>query len=142
MSDFEIANQLTDTMSYFLQAFALLSTIIFAYITGAFYFLHRAPIFTKMISFLFLLFAVAFVLVSMIGGFYHYMAIADQVDQQVATGNASFLIQAIQEGRTRPMAIIGLWTVAPVGIGTLAMCFWMTFFWRPEPMPVELTSKE
>jgi len=133
MSDFEIANQLTDTMSYFLQAFALLSTIIFAYITGAFYFLHRAPIFTKMVSFLFLLFAVAFVLVSMVGGFFHYMAIADQVDLRVAGGNASFLIEAIEEGRTRPMAIVGLWTVAPVGLGTLAMCFWMTFFWQPDP---------
>ena len=142
MSDFEIANQLTATMSYFLQAFTLLSTIIFAYITGAFYFLHRAPIITKMVSFLFLLFAVAFILTSMVGGFFHYMAIADQVDLQVKSGNASFLIEAIQEGRTRPMAIVGLWTVAPVGLGTLAMCFWMTFFWKPVHIEAAADSKQ
>ena len=142
MSDFEIANQLTDTMSYFLQAFALLSTIIFAYITGAFYFLHRAPIITKMVSFLFLLFSVTFILTSMVGGFLHYMAIADQVDLQVEGGSASFLIQAIQEGRTRPMAIVGLWTVAPVGFGTLAMCFWMTFFWKPTDIETAKASRE
>ena len=131
MTDFEIVNQITDTMSLFLQGFGLLSSVIFAYITGAFYFLHRAPFFTKLVSFLFLVFAATFILINMLGAFYHYMALADQVDQQVAQGSVSLLIEAVQTGRTRPMAIGGLWTVGPVILGTLAMCFWMTFFWNP-----------
>lgn len=137
MTDFEIANQLTDTMSLFLQGFALLSTVVFAYIAGAFYFLNRAPVFTKIVSFLFLVFAVAFILVNMLGSFYHYMAIADEVDLQVKSGSATYLIEAVHEGRTRPMAIIGLWTLVPVAFGTLAMCFWMTFFWSPATDPLE-----
>ena len=131
MSDFEIVNQITDTMSLFLQGFGLLSSVIFAYITGAFYFLHRAPLFTKLVSFLFLVFAATFMLINMLGAFYHYMALADQVDQQVEQGSVSLLIEAVQTGRTRLMAIAGLWTVGPVILGTLAMCFWMTFFWTP-----------
>ncbi|MEO0883091.1 MAG: hypothetical protein AAFY34_10190 [Pseudomonadota bacterium] len=132
MTDFEIVNQITDTMSLFLQGFLLLTTVVFAYIAGAFYFLHRAPFFTKLASFLFLVFAVVYVLINLMGAFYHYMALADQVDEQVARGSASLLVEAVYAGRTRPMAIAGLWTSAPVAIGTLAMCFWMTFFWRPE----------
>lgn len=131
MTDYEIANQLTDTMGLFIQGFALLSTVIFAYIAGAFYFLHRAPLFTKVMSFSFLVFAMAFILVNLVGSFFHYMAIADQVDLTVAAGSASFLIEAVHEGRTRDMAWIGLWCGAPVAFGTLAMCFWMTFFWVP-----------
>jgi hypothetical protein len=132
MTDFEIANQLTDTMGLFLQGFALLCTVIFAYITGAFYFLNRAPLFTKIVSFVFLVFSVVFLLVNMIGSFFHYMALADQVDLQVAGQTTSFLIEAMHEGRTRQMAYAGLWTIAPVAFGTLAMCFWMTFFWTPD----------
>ncbi|MEM7638300.1 MAG: hypothetical protein AAF269_04480 [Pseudomonadota bacterium] len=131
MTDFEIANQITDTMNLFLQGFAMLSTVVFAYIAGAFYFLNRAPFFTKVMSFIFLVFAVSFILINMMGAFYHYMALADQVDLRVAAGNASFLIEAVHEGRTREMAFLGLWTIAPVGLGTVAMCFWMTFFWHP-----------
>ena len=131
MTDFEIVNQITDTMSLFLQGFGVLSSVIFAYITGAFYFLHRAPLFTKLVSFLFLVFAATFILINMLGAFYHYMALADQVDKQVAQGSVSLLIEAVQTGRTRPMAIGGFWTVIPVMLGTLAMCFWMTFFWNP-----------
>ena len=74
MTDFEIANQITDTMNLFLQGFAMLSTVIFAYIAGAFYFLNRAPFFTKVMSFIFLVFAVSFILINMMGAFYHYMA--------------------------------------------------------------------
>lgn len=131
MTDFEIANQLTDTMALFIQGFALLSTVIFAYIAGAFYFLHRAPLFTKVMSFSFLVFAMSFILVNLVGSFFHYMAVADQVDLQVEAGSASFLIEAVREGRTREMAWIGLWSGAPVAFGTIAMCFWMTFFWVP-----------
>lgn len=133
MTDFEAANQLTDTMSLFLQGFALLSTVIFAYITGAFYFLHRAPLFTKIVSFIFLAFATAFILINMLGAFYHYMALADQYDRLIADGSTVVLTEAVHTGRTRPMAIAGLWTVGPVMFGTVAMCFWMTFFWKPEP---------
>lgn len=131
MTDFEIANQFTDVMSLFLQGFALLSTVLFAYITGAFYFLYRAPIITKLMAFTFLAFATIFILINMLGAFYHYMALIDQVDQRVAEGNVSFLIEAIQTGRTRPMAVAGWLTAIPVILGTLAMCFWMTFFWTP-----------
>ena len=142
MTDFEIANQITDTMSLFLQGFALMSSVFFAYITGAYYFLNRAPLFTKLMSFIFLMFATTFILVNKLGSFYHYMALADQVDIQVASQSSSFLIEAVQSGRTRPMAIIGLWTIAPVLIGTLIMCFWMTFFWQSEPDPAEISAPE
>ena len=139
MTDIEIANQITDTMNLFLQGFAMLSTVIFAYIAGAFYFLNRAPFFTKVMSFIFLVFAVSFILINMMGAFYHYMALADQVDLRVQDGNASFLIEAVYEGRTREMAFLGLWTIAPVGLGTLAMCFWMTFFWH-QRQPIDAPS--
>ena len=141
MTDFEIVNQITDTMSLFLQGFGVLSSVIFAYITGAFYFLHRAPLFTKLVSFLFLVFATSYILINMLGAFYHYMALADQVDQQVAQGSVSLLIEAVQTGRTRPMGIGGLWTVGPVILGTLTMCFWMTFFWRPKESNEDSSDK-
>ena len=68
----------------------------------------------------------------MLGAFYHHMAVADQVDQQVAQGSVSLAIEAVQTGPTRPMAIGGLWTIGPVILGTLATCFWMTFFWAAQ----------
>jgi hypothetical protein len=132
MTDFETANQITDIMGLFLESFALLTTVIFAYVTGAFYFLHRAPMFTKVVSFVFLMFAVTFVLINLVGAFFHYMALVEQVDQQVTNPSVSLLIQSVHTGRTRPMAQAGLWTIVPVILGTLSMCFWMTFFWKPD----------
>jgi len=132
MTDFEIANQITDTMGLFLQNFAVLSTIFFAYVTGAFYFLNRAPLFTKIASFLFLVFAVLFISINMVGAFFHYTALIDQVELQVQQASVSFLIEAIHTGRTRAMGVAGLWTAGPVFIGMLAMCFWMTFIWQSD----------
>ena len=131
MTDFEVAYQITDVMGLFFDGFAVLATLIFAYVTGAFYFLHRAPLFTKVVSFSFLLFAVGFITINVAGAYLHFLALIDQVEAQVADLPVSPLIQAVHDGRTRPMAQAGLWTMVPVIGGTLAMCFWMTFMWRP-----------
>lgn len=132
MTNFEIANQMTDVMGLFLEGFAVMATLIFAYVTGAFYFLHRAPIFTKIISYGFLIFSILFLMVNVLGTFFHFMALIDQVDEKVADGSASYLIEATQSGRTRILSTLGFWTFVPVLFGTLIMCFWMTFIWRGE----------
>lgn len=131
MTDFETAYQITEMMSLFLDGFALLTTLIFAYVTGAFYFLHRAPIFTKIVSFSFLVFAIFFVMINMFGAFLHYMAVVEQVEEQMANPDVATLITAIYTGQTEPMAHVGFWTILAVVLGTLVMCFWMTFKWSP-----------
>jgi len=132
MTDFEVANQVTDVMAMFFEGFGVLATLIFAYVTGAFYFLHRAPVFTKVVSFAFLSFAVTFLMINVLGAYFHFTALIDQVERQVADGATSPIILAIQNGRTRLMTEAGLWTFAPVIIGTMIMCFWMTFIWTPD----------
>ena len=129
MSDFEVAQQLLDTIGLFLDAFALIASLIFAYVTGAFYFLHRAPLFTKIISFVFFVFAMSFVMVLLLGTYFHFLALIDQVEAQMANPDVAYIIQATHEGRTRAMATLGFWIMLPVMIGTVLMCLWMTFFW-------------
>lgn len=132
MTDFEVAYQITDTIALFLNGFAVISTVIFAYITGAFYFLHRAPLITRVVSFLFLLTSIFFLMINMIGAFLHFLAVIEQMEYQSRLDGASALITASAEGRTRTMAYLGFWTFVPVVIGTVGMCFWMTFFWKPD----------
>ncbi len=140
MSDFEIANQITDVIGLFIDIFALLATLIFAYITGAFYFLHRAPMFTKVASFIFLVSAILFVAINGLGAFLHFQALFDMVAARAAELSASSLIVASNNERAQIMLELGFWSLLLVLIGTLAMCFWMTFVWSRGDVQTEQSA--
>jgi len=140
MSDFEIANQITDMMGLFTDIFGLLATLIFAYVTGAFYFLHRAPLFTKVASFVFLISAIAFVTINALGAFLHFEALWDMVAARAAEPSASSLIVASNNERAGILLKAGFWSVALVVTGTIIMCFWMTFVWQREEDPLALVE--
>lgn len=132
MTDFELVNQMTDVTGLFYDGFALLATLLFAYVSGTFYFLHRAPVITKIMSFSFLVFAILFVMNNSLGVYFHLEALIEQIEIQASDPSASHLIHSIANGRTRQMVQIGLWSFIPIIVGTVAMCFWMTFMWDPQ----------
>ncbi len=132
MTDYELANQMTDVMGLFLDSLAVFATIIFAYVTGAFYYLHRAPTATKLASFLFFFFVMLVWFAISFGSFLHFMALVEEVGLRAVAADASSFIQSANHDRSRQLPILGLWTFAPAFVGMVAVCFWMTFCWTPE----------
>lgn len=130
MTDFEVAYQLTDTMELFYNGFAVLATVIFAYITGAYYFLHKAPRMTKVVSYIFLLFAVIFLMINNFGAFLHFLSVIDQMEYQATLDGVSPIIRGAANGTTRTLALAGFAAIVPVVLGVLVMCYWMTFHWN------------
>lgn len=131
MTDYETLDQLLDTTSLVLAGMSLLATVVFAYIAAAFFFLHRAPLVTKVVTYLFFLFSVIFLTGNLFGLYLHTLATIEQIDALALRDGASILIRATSEGQTDTTTAIGFWSFVAVIIGVMAMTFWMTFFWKP-----------
>ena len=132
MTDFETLNQLLHSTEIVFLWMSLLATIVFAYITAVFFFLHKAPPFTKWIAYVFYLFSVIFIAGNLVGIYFHILAINDQIGILAAREGASSLLVAVNEGQNRATTAVGFWSFLPVILGVLAMTFWMTFFWKPK----------
>ena len=132
MSDYEILNQLTHSTEVVYSWMSLLASIVFAYIAAAYFFLHKAPWFTRMMTFVFFLFSVIFITGNLVGMYFHILAIIDQIDLRAAHPDAAGLLVATSEGSTKLTTAAGFWSFIVVMIGVIAMTFWMTFIWKPE----------
>lgn len=131
MSDYETLDQLLDVSSIVLAGMSLMATVVFAYITAAFFFLHRAPPITKIVTYLFFLFSVIFITGNLFGLYLHTLAVIEQIDAFALRENASILIKATSNGQTHVTTALGFWSFLVVILGVLAMTFWMTFLWKP-----------
>lgn len=105
-----------------------MATIVFAYITAVFFFLHRAPSFTKVMAYLFFLFSVIFIAGNLVGIYFHVLAINDQIDMLAARESASSLLVTTSQGQNKITTAVGFWSFLAVLLGVMAMTFWMTFF--------------
>ncbi len=132
MTDFETLNQLLHSTELVFAWMSLLATIVFSYITAVFFFLHRAPSFTRVTAYIFFMFSVIFIVGNLVGIYLHILAINVQIDMLAAREGASGLVVATSQGQNKVTTAVGFWSFLPVVLGVLAMAFWMTFLWKPE----------